>query len=118
MKKLIILSIASLVLVSCGGKKKEPNPKFRQQAEEMARQKMEELKAEEINNFLKGTNKNKNVSLSINGSVLTVKIISEKGNDYGSLCEFYHDLANRCGIAISCTQLRDSLTNKLLSETK
>ena len=44
MKKLLFITSAAL-LVSCGGGKKEPDPKFRQQAEEMARQKMEELKA-------------------------------------------------------------------------
>jgi len=117
MKKLFfILTVAALV--SCGSGKKEPDPKFRKQAEEMVRLRMEEMKAEEVNRFLEGTNKNKNVSLSIKDSILTVKIISEKGKDYRSLCEFYSDLAYRSGVTVLATQLRDSLTNKLLSEVR
>lgn len=117
MKKLLFIASAAL-LVSCGGGKKEPDPKFRQQAEEMARQKMEELKAEDVSRFLNSTNRNGNVSLSIKDSVLVVKVISEKGKDYSSLCEFYSDLAYRSGVRVLSTQLRDSLTNELLSEVK
>lgn len=117
MKKLFFI-VAAAVLVSCSGGRKEPDPKFRQQAEEMARQKMEELKAEEVSRFLESTNRNENVSLSIKDSVLTVKIISEKGKDYGSLCEFYHDLAFRSGVMVLSTQLRDSLTDKLITEVR
>jgi hypothetical protein len=117
MKKLLFIASAAL-LVSCGGGKKEPDPKFRQQAEEMARQKMEELKAEDVSRFLNSTNRNENISLSIKDSVLVVKFISEKGKDYSDLCEFYSDLAYRSGVSVLATQLRDSITDELIMEVR
>ena len=118
MKKLLFV-LVSLAIVSCGEKKKkEPDPKFYQQATEMANQKREELKMQDKWRFLAGTNRNENVSVSISDSILVVKIISKKGEDYSGLCEFYHDLAIRSGVSVLGTQLRDSTTNKLLSEIK
>jgi len=115
---MFFIAAASVALMSCGGGKKEPDPKFYNEAVEMARQKMEEIKAEDVALFLEGTNKNENVSLSIKDSILIVKIISEEGKDYGAFCEFYHDLAYRNGVRVLATQLRDSLTDKLITEVR
>ena len=116
MKKLLIVLVVALTICGCG-KKKEVDPELHKQAMEIAEYKFSKYKKENLERFLNGTNKNENVSLSMKDSILTVKIISKPDVDYSEFVEFYHDLARRSDVFFTGTELRDSLTGKVLART-
>lgn len=114
MKKLLFY-VLILAFASCGNKKKDIDPELYEQGVAIAKHRIQKYNEEDVNTFLQGTNKNENVSLSIQDSILIVKIISKKGSDYTQIADFYHNLAHRSSVHVLGTQIRDSLTNKVLA---
>ena len=116
MKKILILLFFAVTLCGCN-KKKEVDPELYKEAVETAKYRTEQIKKDNLERFLNGSNKNENVSLSMKDSIITVKIISKPDQDYSEFIEFYHDLAKRCGVYFTGTELIDSLTGEILART-
>ena len=114
----MIMLLATLTLFGCGKKKENvENSDFYKEGKEMLEFRIAQQKKKDLNSFLRGTNMNENVSLSMKDSILTVKIISQADADYSELVDFYHSLAKRSHVWFTGTEIRDSITNKVLART-